>query len=131
MYFQQMASSFSYLSEDMKHISEGEELVPLIAYFDEMAKMPEPDTIIYDVTFSGKETQDGVVKYTYNSGNDSTDAQMNYNLYLIAIGMDSGLTLQFDNAAAYVYDGDEMVSALMAGADDNIGNFFMVTFPQK
>jgi len=130
MYFQQISSSFSYISEDIEHISNGEPLENRLSYYDKISKMPKPDTIIYGVSFISEETEDGAIKYTYNSGNDETEAQMNYNLYLIALGMDTGLTLQFDNTVAYVFDGDNMVSALMAGTDADIGHFFMVSFPQ-
>ena len=130
MYFQQMSSSFFYLAEDMRLISEGKKLENRILYYDNMPKIVRPDTIICGITYVEDKTEDGVIKYTYNSGEDATDAQMNYNLYLIALGMDTGFTLQFDGTAVYVFDGDTMVSALMAGTDAEIGNFFMVTFPE-
>ena len=131
MYFQQLSSSFSYFSEDLERMKENESSPIRTAFFDEVPKIPKPDTIIYGISFHSEKTEDGVVKYTYSSGDDAEDAQMNYNLYLIALGMDTGLTLQFDGAATYVYDGSDMVSAIMAGEDAQIGNFFMVSFPER
>ena len=131
MYFQQLSSSFSYFAEDTEHINNNEPLTKRTAFFECVPQIAKPDTIIYGISAFDEQTEDGVIKYTYKSGENAADAQMNYNLYLIALGMDTGLTLQFDGAAAYVYDGNNMVSAIMAGEDEQIGNFFMISFPEK
>ena len=131
MYFQQLSSSFLYFAEDTEYINNNEPLTKRITFFEAVPQMARPDTIIYGISALDEKTEDGVLKFTYKLGENETDAQMNYNLYLIALGMDTGLTLQFDGTAAYVYDGKDMVSAIMAGEDTEIGNFFMVSFPEK
>lgn len=131
MYFQQLSSSFSYFAEDTERINNNEPLTKRTTFFEAVPEMARPDTIIYGISAFDEKTEDGVLKYTYKLGENATDAQMNYNLYLIALGMDTGLTLQFDGATTYVYDGKDMVSAIMAGEDTEIGNYFMVSFPEK
>ena len=130
LFFQQLSSSFTLMSNDLNAISENRPIQNYIEYFDEMEKIPVPNTIIAGIDFDSKVEESNTVKYTYLTGRDDTDAQLNYNLYLVAIGMDSGLSLKFDGAAAYVYEGSKLVSAVMAGSDSELGNFFIVSFPQ-
>lgn len=130
MYFQQLSSSFSYFAEDTERIKNNEPLTKRTAFFEAVPQMARPDTIIHGISAFDEKTEDGVLKYTYKSGENAANAQMNYNLYLIALGMDTGLTLQFDGADAYVYEGKNMVSAIMAGEDAEIGNFFILSFPE-
>lgn len=128
MYLQQLSSSFSlisvYTDPNNNSTDSGKEV------FAENSQMPIPSSIIFGISFIDSLSEDDVIKYTFNSGDD-LDAMMNYNLYLIALGMDTGLTLSFDGSAVYIYDGSNMVSVIMAGNDAEIGNFFFVSFPQK
>ena len=90
LFFQQLSSSFTLMSNDLNAISENKPIQNYIEYFDEMERIPVPNTIIVGIDFESKVEESKSVKYTYLSGKDDTDAQLNYNLYLLAIGMDSG-----------------------------------------
>lgn len=131
LYFQQLSSSFTIMAEDMECINSGKDVENTVEYYKEMEKLPMPETIIAGINFSSKAAKNGSIQYTYTNSQDDTDAQLNYNLYLVALGMNNDLTLQFDDMAAYVYDGNIMVSAIMAGKDGNLGNFFIVSFPDS
>lgn len=130
LYFQQISSSFSIIASNIDDIEKEQDVSYSVGYYDELKNMPMPDTIIMGIEFSSKVKEDGIIKYTYISDKDNTNAQLNYNLFLIAVGMDTGLSLTFDGTAAYVYKENTMVSAIMAGNDDELGNFFMVSFPE-
>ena len=130
LYFQQLSSSFSIIASNIDDIGKEQNISYSVGYYYELKNMPMPDTMIMGIEFSSKVKENGIIKYTYISDKDNTNAQLNYNLYLVAVGMDTGLSLKFDGAAAYVYKENTMVSAIMAGNDAKLGNFFMVSFPE-
>lgn len=130
LYFQQISSSFSIIASNINDIEKGQNISHVVGYYDELNNMPMPDTMIKGIDFLSKVKEDGIIKYTYISDKDNTNAQLNYNLFLIAVGMDTGLSLKFDENAAYVYKESTMVSAIMAGNDAELGNFFMVSFQE-
>ena len=128
LYFQQISSSFSIIASNIDDIERKQDISYFVGYYDELKNMPMPDTMIFGIELSSKVKEDGIIKYTYILDTDNVNAQLNYNLFLIAVGMDTGLSLTFDGNAAYVYKENIMVSVIMAGKDDKLGNFFMVSF---
>ena len=130
LFFQQLSSSFHYLSIEMDRLAGNTDAANKVAYFEEVPEMPTPDSVIFDITYDSRKTESGVVQYTYLLGNDATDANMNYNTYLAAVGMVESLQVSVERTYCYVIRNGAMVSAMMAGTDPSKGFFLVVSFQE-
>lgn len=127
-YLQQTASSFSYFSDYMDFLS-GHTAKPAdVMYFTECGEMPKPDSIIYDIQYDSMKVESGVVQYTYLIGNDEKESMLNYNIYLKAIEMNSGLETNINDSTAIVMNSGTMVSAMAAGYDSEKGYILIISF---
>ncbi len=130
MYLQQISSSFSYLSEYMDYLAGNREMPDGITYYDELSNMPTPDSVIYGIAYSSEKTDSGVKQYFYTIGDNSSDANMNLNIYLAAVDHMEGLTVEITDTYSYVTKAGKMVSAIMAGTDSSLGYFMIVSFQE-
>lgn len=92
--------------------------------------MPTPDSIIYGITYDSEKTDSGVKQFMYLIGNNESDANMNYNIYLSAVEMNESLKVEITDTYAYVTKNGNMVSAMMAGTDSIKGYFLIVSFQE-
>ena len=129
LYLNQLSSSFNYLSEEMKSLRENTASSNQVTYYAEVTEMPTPDSIIYDISFISKKQESGVIQYMYSIGADEYSANMNYNNYIAAIDMCSGLSTNIDSNMTTVLKNGTMVSAMMAGTDNSLGYILIVSFP--
>lgn len=130
LYLQQISSSFNYLSTEMNRLAGNDVNINAVEYFGEVPEMPTPDSVIFDISYDSKKTDSGVIQYMYLLGKDETDANMNYNNYLSAIGMDGKLKVTIEDTYCYVTKNGTMVSAMMAGEDATKGFFLIVSFQE-
>lgn len=130
LFLQQISSSFNYLSEDMDYLAGNRELPNGISYFDEVEKMPKPDSVIYGITYDSEKSDAGVKQYMYLIGSNESDANMNYNNYLSAIDLESTLEYELAESYAIVTKDGNMVSAMMAGTDPQKGYFLIISFQE-
>ncbi len=128
LYLGQLASSFSFISEYMKYLA-GEGDIPLSeGYFEEQTDMPMPDRCIYGIEFVSRKTAPGNVQYTYSIGADEDTAFLNYNIYLLAVGMNDKLDVEITDDLVYVHKDNMMISAMGAGKDPQIGQYLTISF---
>lgn len=128
LHLKQLSSSFTYLSEYMDYPTgnrtkpDGEE------YFKEVAEMPTPYTVMYEITYDSEKIDSGVKQYMYLIGDTEEDANMNYNAYIVALGTIYSLSVEITSNVVYVNKNGSMVSAMMAGTDPQKGRFMIVSF---
>ena len=130
LFLQQISSSFNYLSEDMDYLAGNRELPNGISYFDEVEKMPTPDSVIFGITYDSEKSDAGVKQYMYLIGSNESDANMNYNNYLSAIDLEPTLEYELAESYAIVTKDGNMVSAMMAGTDPQKGYFLIISFQE-
>lgn len=130
LYFQQICSSFSYLSEYMDWLAGTRDMPSGEAYYEEAPRMPTPDSVIYGITYDSEKTDSGVKQYMYLIGDNESDANMNYNIYLSAVSSCDGLEVEITDTYAYVTENGMMMSAMMAGTDASMGYFLIVSFQE-
>lgn len=130
LHLKQLSSSFTYLSEYMDYLAGNKSKPDGVGYFKEVAEMPTPDTVMYEITYDSEKTDSGVKQYMYLIGDTEEDANMNYNAYIVALGTIDGLTVEITSNAVYVYKNGSMVSAMMAGTDSQKGRFMIVSFQE-
>lgn len=131
LFMQQLSSSFSFLSEDMAYLAGTAPMPEQLAFFEEVPEMPRPDSVIYGVTYDSEKSVSGVKQYIYLIGNNESDANLNYNLYLSALESTSELKVSIEDTYSFVTIDGEMVSAMMAGTDSIKGYFLIVSFQEK
>lgn len=130
LFLQQISSSFSFLSEDMDYLAGNRDFPDGIRYFDELEKMPTPDSVIYGITYDSEKSDAGVKQYMYLIGSNESDANMNYNNYLSAIDLEPTLEYELAESYAIVTKDGNMVSAMMAGTDPQKGYFLIISFQE-
>ena len=130
LYLRQISSSFNCFSEDMDYFAGTREAPKPIAYFAEVPEMPTPDSVIYGITFDSKNTTSGTIQYTYLLDSDETNVNIDYNLYLLAVGTDDTLKINIYDSYVSVEKNGSMVSAMMAGNDVSKGYFLTISFQQ-
>lgn len=128
LYFQQLSSSCSYLSESLDSLAGNGEHPREVAYYEEVPSIPAPDSIIYDISYHSTQNAPGNVQYMYLLGDSETDATLNYNLFLAAIKMNTELQIDISDSMAIIYQNGNMVSVMMASNDPSIGYFLAVSF---
>lgn len=128
LYFQQLSSSCSYLSESLDYLAGNGEQPGEVAYFEEIPDIPTPDSIIYGISYHATQSAPGNVQYMYLLGESETDATLNYNLFLLAIEANTELKVDISDSMAIIYQNGNMVSAMMAGNDTSVGYFLTVSF---
>jgi len=129
-FLKQLSSTFAYLSEYMNCLENNKTLPEGVRYYSEVPDMPTPDSIIHEITYSSEMTQSGVKLYTYKIGEDETDANLNYNIYLKAIEGDSNLTVDIQKDITKINKDGIMVAAMQAGVDDNSGHILTISFKE-
>lgn len=130
LHLKQLSSSFTYMSEYMDYLAGNRSKPDGVAYFKEVAEMPTPDTVMYEITYDSEKTDSGVKQYMYLIGDTEEDANMNYNAYIVALGTIDGLSVEITSNAVYVNKNGSMVSAMMAGTDSQKGRFMIVSFQE-
>lgn len=130
LYLKQLSSSFTYLSEYMDYLAGNKSKPYGIEYFKEVAEMPTPDTVMYEIAYDSEKTDSGVKQYMYLIGDTEEDANMNYNAYIVALGTIDGISVEITSNAIYVNKNGSMVSAMMAGTDPQKGRFMIVSFQE-
>ena len=128
LHLQQLSSSCSYMSEIMGYLSGNGNQPAGIQYFEEVPDMATPDSIIYGISYKSTENAPGNIQYMYLIGDDETDAMLNYNLFISAIELGTGLKVDISDSMAMVFHNGNMVSVMMAGYDSSIGYFLTVSF---
>lgn len=128
LHLQQLSSSCSYMSEIMGYLSGNGNQPAGIQYFEEVPDMATPDSIIYGISYKSTENAPGNIQYMYLIGDDETDAMLNYNLFISAIELGTGLKVDISDSMAMVFQNGNMVSVMMAGYDSSIGYFLTVSF---
>lgn len=126
---QQMSSSFNYFAEDMDYLAGNSVLPAKVEYYTEVPQMPTPDSVIYGISLDSAKTSAGVKQYIYLIGDDSEDANLNYNIFLRAIEMSGILQYEVtDGDFVFVTEEGDMVSLIKAGTDSQLGYFMIVSF---
>lgn len=130
LFLQQLSSSFSYYAEEMLYVSGESQKKNEVSYFKEVPDMPTPDSCIYAISYESRESNSGVTQYRYLIGDNESDANLNYNLYLSAINMVPELQVEYADSYTYVTKNGQMISAMMAGTDPDLGYFLVVSFKE-
>lgn len=130
LHLKQISSSFTYLSSYMHYLAGNASKPNPEMYYSEVPEMPKPDTVMNEITYDSEKTDSGVKQYMYLIGSTEEDANMNYNAYIIALGICDGLAVEITSNAVYVMKNGTMVSAMMAGTDPIKGRFMIVSFQE-
>lgn len=128
LYLQQISSSFHILSDYLSYLAGNREMPPEIMYYNEVNEMPTPDSCIYGIQYISEKKDGKTIQYTYSIGTDEDSANLNYNIYLLAVGMDQELKVNKTDMVVTVKRSGIMVSAMAAGNDPKIGYFLTVSF---
>lgn len=128
LHLKQISSSFTYLSSYMDYLAGNASKPTMETYYSEVPEMPKPDTVMNEITYDSEKTDSGVKQYMYLIGATEEDANMNYNAYIVALGICDGLSVEITSNAVYVTKNGTMVSAMMAGTDPVKGRFMIVSF---
>lgn len=128
LYLQQISSSFRYLSEDMDYLAGNRERPTPVAFFQEVATIPTPDSIIFGITYDSELTDSGVKQYMYLLGGSENEVDANYNNYLSAVKLGGNFDVSIDNEYAFITEDDNLVSAMAAGNDPVKGYYLIVSF---
>lgn len=98
--------------------------------FDEVFGMPKPDSCLDSIEYNDVKEESGTILYTYLL--PEKEAQDIYEQYQAILVDDCGFDIEVDeNEMVYISRNNEVVSAMMAGTDEDLGNFFKVSFPIK
>jgi len=130
LHLKQISSSFMYLSNYMDYLAGNSEKPDAESYFKEVPEMPTPDTVMYEIEYDSEMTDSGVKQYIYLIGDTEEDANMNYNAYIVALGVCDGISVEITSDVVYVTKDGTMVSAMMAGTDPEKGRFMVVSFQE-
>jgi hypothetical protein len=130
LHLKQLSSSFTYLSEYMDYLNGNKSKSVEVEFFKEVPEMPTPDTVMCEITYDSEKTNSGVKQYMYLIGDTEENANMNYNAYIVALGIIDGLSVVITSNAVYVNKNGTMVSAMMAGTDHDKGRFMSVSFQE-
>ncbi|MCQ2445294.1 MAG: hypothetical protein MJ141_00220 [Clostridia bacterium] len=129
LFMQQMSSLFAYLADEMDYLSGETNRIMEIEYFTEVDGMPTPDTIIRGIQYDSLSTADGVRQYIYRIGDNDSDAQSNYNIYLKALEMDGHFETKIEDDYTFILRDGAVVSISAAGYDTAMGYYLIVSFP--
>ena len=130
LHLKQISSSFTYLSNYMDYLAGNASKPDSETYFKEVPEMPTPDTVMHEITYDSEKTDSGVKQYMYLIGDTEEDANMNYNAYIVALGICDELSVEITSDVVYVKKNGTMVSAMMAGTDSQKGRFMIVSFQE-
>ncbi len=131
LYLQQLSSSCSYISECLDYLAGNRVRPEAITYFEEVPEMPTPDAILYGISYHSTQTAPGNIQYMYLLGDSETDAMLNYNLFLSAIGANLEMEVDISDSMAILYQNGNMISVMMAGNDSSIGYFLAISFQSQ
>lgn len=131
LYLQQLSSSCCYISECLDYLAGNRERPEAIPYFEEVPQMPTPDAILYGISYHSTQTAPGNIQYMYLLGDSETDAMLNYNLFLSAIGANLEMEVDISDSMAILYQNGNMISVMMAGNDSSIGHFLAISFQSQ
>lgn len=130
LHLKQISSSFSYLSNYMDYLAGNSSKPDSESYFKELPDMPTPDTVMEEIVYDSEKTDSGVKQYMYLIGDTEEDANMNYNAYIVSLGVCDNLSVDITSNIVYVTKNGTMVSAMMAGTDPVKGRFMIVSFQE-
>lgn len=130
LHLKQISSSFTYLSNYMDYLAGNSSKPNSESYFKELPDMPTPDTVMEEIVYDSEKTDSGVKQYMYLIGNTEEDANMNYNAYIVSLGICDNLSVDITSNVVYVTKNGTMVSAMMAGTDPVKGRFMIVSFQE-
>ena len=100
------------------------------APFAECAALPTPDSCVGPITYARDDSNADAVIHTYYLGKDEAAANGAYHLYQGILGDVCGFTLQVeDSGLVYLLRDGQLLSAMMAGHDPELGWFLQVSFP--
>jgi Sec-independent protein translocase protein TatA len=105
-------------------------------YFDEtdnwkntnIKNFVKPDSCVLGISYNSKKVQDGVTIYTYTLGATEDESNKLYHIYQYILQQECGYRMTSSNGIVKFFKGNEMIIALSAGNDNEIGYFLQISY---